>query len=375
MSTASEVAMTVIEPGGRRWAQLLDVGWTVRDLLPLILSRLDLPDQIDYDLRHVRSDRVLKPGDTLQGIGIAAGEELQIAPVRNKFLYDLLNKLYDEAVGYVAKQLWGQAESRLETIRRLDPEYPDPKGIWPAVAARTAAAAAAASGPSVYGKGEPAAPASSGQPGYAKGEPVAPPTYTPPPPGSSPPTAAAAQLPKAPAKPRSACAVLAILLGGILLLGLIVIAAGFAWFTLRSPEEESTGGGTIPTIEGEPVLGTGDVQITLRWDNSADLDLHVIDPSGEEIWFLSPTSTSGGQLDVDANGTCGNDPAVENIYWPAGGAPTGNFQVSAVYYGSCDSSGPANYDVTVLIDGQIVDVQSGTLAAEGESSLIGDYQR
>ncbi len=192
---------------------------------------------------------------------------------------------------------------------------------------------------------------------------------------TEPPTATAAQLPKAPAKPRSACAVLAMLLGGILLLGLIVIAAGFAWFTLRSPEEESTGGGTIPTIEGEPVLGTGDVQITLRWDNSADLDLHVIDPSGEEIWFLSPTSTSGGQLDVDANGTCDNDPAVENIYWPAGGAPTGNFQVSAVYYGSCDSSGPANYDVTVLIDGQIVDVQSGTLAAEGESSLIGDYQR
>ena len=80
MSTASEVAMTVIEPGGRRWAQLLDVGWTVRDLLPLILSRLDLPEQLDYDLRHVRSDRVLKPGDTLQGIGIAAGEAVTREP-------------------------------------------------------------------------------------------------------------------------------------------------------------------------------------------------------------------------------------------------------------------------------------------------------
>ena len=45
--------------------------------------------------------------------------------------------------------------------------------------------------------------------------------------------------------------------------------------------------------------GGGDVQITLTWDNTADLDLHVIDPQGERIAYFSPTSTSGGMLDVD----------------------------------------------------------------------------
>ena len=35
----------------------------------------------------------------------------------------------------------------------------------------------------------------------------------------------------------------------------------------------------------EPELGTGDVQVTLRWSSSADIDLHVFEPDGTEIWF------------------------------------------------------------------------------------------
>jgi hypothetical protein len=135
-----------------------------------------------------------------------------------------------------------------------------------------------------------------------------------------------------------------------------------------------SGGGIIPPID-EPVLGTGDVQVTLRWDNSADLDLHVVDPGGEEIYFGVPTSTSGGQLDVDANGDCSGDPPVENVYWPTGGAPGGTYWVSVVYYGSCDSSGTANYEVTTRINGQVVDVRSGTVSSAGETIQIGEYTR
>lgn len=353
MSNAPEVAMTVIEPGGRRWAQLLDVTWPVSELLALIVSRLDLPEQLNYELQHVRSERVLKSGDTLHGIGIVAGEELQIRPVRNKFLYDLLNKLYDEAVGYVAKQLWGQAESRLETILRLDPEYPDPKGIRRTIENRTPSPGPVKPPPSEPVAVKPAAPST----------PTGPPLTT----------ATAAPAPQASAKPRSACAVFAMLLGGIVLVLVILVAAAFAWFTLRSPA--NTESGTIPTIEDEPILGTGDVQMTLRWDSEVDLDLHVTDPAGEEVWYLSPTSSSGGQLDVDANGTCADDPPVENVYWPTGGAPSGEYGVSVVYYGSCEASGAANYEVTILVDGQTVDVRSGTLTEEGESQFIGNYTR
>lgn len=368
MSNSPEVAMTVIEPGGRRWAQLLDINWPTRELIPLIVKRLDLPEQVDYDLSHVRSARVLKPADTLLSIGIVAGEELQLNPVRNKFLYDLLGKLYDEAVGYVASELWGQAESRLETILRLDPAYPDSKGVRLALDKRAGTTNHVAHPP-----GEP--PAATPK---AASTPPAPSTaYSPSKSTTGRPPAAPSTAQPAPVaqatKPRSACAVLALLIGGIVIVGLIVIAAGFAWFTLRSSESE--GGRPIPTTEGEPVLGTGDVQITLRWDSPVDLDLHVTDPAGEEVWYLSPASASGGQLDVDANGTCSNDPPVENIFWPTGGAPGGDYEVSVVYYGSCDSTGAVNYEVVVLVDGRVVDTRTGTLTSEGETQVIGGYSR
>jgi len=78
---------------------------------------------------------------------------------------------------------------------------------------------------------------------------------------------------------------------------------------------------------GEPVLQTGDVQVTLRWNTSDDLDLIVVDPAGSIVDFGTPTSPSGGQLDVDANGFCETQEfsPVENIFWPTGEAPNGDY--------------------------------------------------
>ncbi|MEM1250833.1 MAG: hypothetical protein AAGI69_00275 [Cyanobacteria bacterium P01_H01_bin.21] len=77
----------------------------------------------------------------------------------------------------------------------------------------------------------------------------------------------------------------------------------------------------------EPVLQTGDVQVTLRWNTNDDLDLIVVDPDGNIVDFGSPTSPSGGQLDVDANGFCQTQSfaPVENIFWPTGSAPDGEY--------------------------------------------------
>ena len=102
-----------------------------------------------------------------------------------------------------------------------------------------------------------------------------------------------------------------------------------------------------------PDLGTGDVQITLWWHNTADLDLHVIDPNGEEIYFEHPRSESGGQLDVDANDDCeyATESPVENIYWPTGGAPKGKYSVGVHYYSECAGEGTASFTVRILVDG------------------------
>lgn len=385
--------MTVIEPGGRRWAQLLNVDWVLSDLLPLILSRLDLPDRINYELLHVRSGSVLGKGDSLRAAGIAPGEELQLRPVRNKLFHDLLDALYGEAVDYTAKQLWGQVESRLETIFRLDPGYPDPQNVLGAMAAAgrpltvpglagsaSTAAPPAASSPPTYTAGPYVA---AGRPGGMGSEPAdAAPRPQPagaaqaysvprPQPVAGQPTVATAA--NTAAKPgRSSCGILALVLAGLVLLALIAAAAAFAWFLLRP----SGGlGGILPSLRDEPELGTGDVQVTLRWDTNADLDLHVTDPAGQEIYFASPSSASGGQLDVDANGTCEGDAPVENIFWPTGSAPTGTYSVSVDYYGACDSNGPASYVVTILVNGQEVNSVSGTLSDGDEPAFIGEFSR
>ncbi len=67
---------------------------------------------------------------------------------------------------------------------------------------------------------------------------------------------------------------------------------------------------------GELIRGVavkvGDPQFTLIWNtDGVDLDLHVIEPGGKEIYWEEPKGQRGGELDVD--NTKGFGP--ENIYW------------------------------------------------------------
>lgn len=106
------------------------------------------------------------------------------------------------------------------------------------------------------------------------------------------------------------------------------------------------------------VLGTGDVQVTLRWGSNADLDLAVTDPTGEEIDFVNSGPTaSGGELDVDSNIQCpaDADSGVENIFWPPGGAPSGDYTVTVTgFAGSVDTGdcGGGAYELTIAVAGQ-----------------------
>ena len=85
---------------------------------------------------------------------------------------------------------------------------------------------------------------------------------------------------------------------------------------------------------------TGDIQISLFWNNRHDLDLHCTDPSGEDIHFKNRVSRSGGRLDVDSNAGCEKDVSdnpVENIYWATGSAPEGEYKVWVQFYTPCPS--------------------------------------
>lgn len=63
----------------------------------------------------------------------------------------------------------------------------------------------------------------------------------------------------------------------------------------------------------------GEYQVTLMWDSPDDLDLHIVCPTGERIFYNSRNGC-GGVLDIDANSSAGSiqSPPVENITFHSG---------------------------------------------------------
>ncbi|WP_340105622.1 YfaP family protein [Rhodohalobacter sp. 8-1] len=86
-------------------------------------------------------------------------------------------------------------------------------------------------------------------------------------------------------------------------------------------------------------LGTGALQLSLSWDNTSDLDLHVTDPSGTTINYIYPSSSTGGELDRDDVDGFGP----ENIFW-TDDAPDGTYVVEVDHY---SGESPTNFIVTI----------------------------
>jgi len=129
-------------------------------------------------------------------------------------------------------------------------------------------------------------------------------------------------------------------------------------------------GGSVGASATVPVtltaVGTGDVQVSLTWDVDSDVDLHVVDPSGEEIYYGNPSSASGGQLDLDSNAGCTLDhKRAENITWPVGHAPNGHYTVLVDYWDACSQTA-SHYVVTVNRKGQAPATFQGPLSGPGD---------
>jgi hypothetical protein len=105
---------------------------------------------------------------------------------------------------------------------------------------------------------------------------------------------------------------------------------------------------------GEVSAKGGDIQISLSWHNYNDLDLHCIDPAGVEIFFGNPRSSrTGGDLDIDQNAHLPyNMSPVENIYWPFGGAPSGLYRISVVYYAPHSETDATAFLVRTVVQGR-----------------------
>jgi hypothetical protein len=126
------------------------------------------------------------------------------------------------------------------------------------------------------------------------------------------------------------------------------------------------------TVPPDVNLGSGDVQVTLLWTSGDDVDLHVVDPTGFELSYVTaraPTqSPSGGQLDHDDTAGCGSAPTthVENIFWPRGGAPSGTYQAYVQTYSSCGQ--PASFELRITVRDRVVYDQTSSLPPGGSES-------
>ncbi|MFT4586192.1 MAG: hypothetical protein ACI9VS_000405 [Candidatus Binatia bacterium] len=119
---------------------------------------------------------------------------------------------------------------------------------------------------------------------------------------------------------------------------------------------------------------SGDIRISLMWNNVNDIDLHVFDPRGEELFYGHKRSRSGGVLDVDRNA---DRPLtarpVENVYWPKGGAPAGVYRVFINHYRNNSGQDPTKYVVRVLVRGKSRDF-TGSIRSSDRPRLVHEFR-
>jgi len=105
------------------------------------------------------------------------------------------------------------------------------------------------------------------------------------------------------------------------------------------------------------------------WSSTADLDLHVAEPDGTEIYYGNTVSADDWTYGNDANGGCVNTTSAfpyETVTWPTIPLMVGTYTVKVVYYSECDGgTGPQTFHVSAVRDGRLILDQGGTVNAPG----------
>ena len=122
--------------------------------------------------------------------------------------------------------------------------------------------------------------------------------------------------------------------------------------------------------------GTGLLQISCTWDQENDVDLHLIEPSEEEIYYGNSYSENGGELDVDSNAGCYIDGVNnENITYSNDAiVETGEYIVGVDLYSNCSVSVNTNFIVTAYYDGELLSTTYGTNPYVGTLTADDSYE-
>ena len=117
-------------------------------------------------------------------------------------------------------------------------------------------------------------------------------------------------------------------------------------------------------------IGTGKLQVSLNWDQENDIDLHLIEPDGEEIYYGCDKSSNGGKLDLDSNPDCDIDGVNnENIFYDDEATiEEGEYIVRVDMYANCSVTTNTKYSVVVRYEGNIISTIEGDNPFSGEFS-------
>jgi hypothetical protein len=116
-----------------------------------------------------------------------------------------------------------------------------------------------------------------------------------------------------------------------------------------------------------------DVRASLLWNNGNDLDLHVMTPAGEHIFYGAKRASCGGWLDVDMNaGGAHTTKPVENVRWAKGTARPGRYRVWVRNYAFHESKRePTPFKVELEVGGRISHVE-GVISPNGQTGPASD---
>jgi hypothetical protein len=129
---------------------------------------------------------------------------------------------------------------------------------------------------------------------------------------------------------------------------------------------------TLTALAASPLepVPTGDLVVTLTWTNDSNLDLHVVTPSGAELYWgnqsteppppaVEPDGGSYGTIDDDSNANCDDDGLDrEDAVWK-GQPPSGQYVVRVDTASLCGNP-DAYWTVTATLEGNVVGEAQGT---------------
>jgi Ca-activated chloride channel family protein len=113
---------------------------------------------------------------------------------------------------------------------------------------------------------------------------------------------------------------------------------------------------------------SGDIRVSLLWNNRNDLDIHVITPRKEEIFYGHARDAAGGFLDVDMNVNGETAKPVENVFWAQGTALRGQYRVFVQNYDYHERKRePTSFQVEIK-NGSEYSYFEGTVSGTGKGS-------